>query len=201
MNWQNAVAACASLSDVDAARSHASHTLGALLPGLLAAFQCRTVLEVGVCEGFTTEALARALAALYPGEGFLASVDNTRAAVDRAEDLIAAFDPAVLAMVAFHGDSRDVNWRDLLDAYDRRHADLVLIDGSHEYEVVRLDIDKTRRVLRPEGLMALHDASPKWPGVWRALEEFQAQASWRELRVPYDPESGSTPVALLQRTA
>jgi predicted O-methyltransferase YrrM len=49
--------------------------------------------------------------------------------------------------------------------------DFLFIDGAHEYEGVVADIEGFLPHVVPGGLVALHDVSPRWPGVQRAWEE------------------------------
>lgn len=50
--------------------------------------------------------------------------------------------------------------------------DFAFIDGAHDYESVRLDIGKARKVLKPDGLIAFHDFDhPSHCGVREAVEE------------------------------
>ena len=50
--------------------------------------------------------------------------------------------------------------------------DVVFIDGAHDYESVRADIEHALTVLAPGGLLAFHDyRSPIDPGVTRAVDE------------------------------
>lgn len=56
------------------------------------------------------------------------------------------------------GDSRDQPTRDaLLEALDGRLIDCLFIDGDHTYEGVRSDYEMYRDLVRPGGLIALHD--------------------------------------------
>jgi len=48
--------------------------------------------------------------------------------------------------------------------------DLVLIDGSHEFEDVVCDTRTAMRMLSPGGIVLWHDVGPDWQGVVRALE-------------------------------
>jgi len=178
-------------------RSHASYTFGFLLPGLIAAHRCKTIIEIGIADAFTTNVIGLSLARLYdPEEATLLSCDNTESACKRAEAVLA---PLYIGHRVHHQDSHTMDWKKALAEVGKHHADMVLIDGSHQYEVVRQDIDRTRRVLRTRGLMVLHDYAPEYPGVLNAVNEFQAQAHWRELFIPYEPDSASSPSIILQR--
>ncbi|KAF4747636.1 hypothetical protein FOZ63_031629 [Perkinsus olseni] len=52
-------------------------------------------------------------------------------------------------------------------------VDLIFIDGCHEYDCVREDIDLWLPKLRPGGIMSGHDFSDKWPGVVRRVNEIR----------------------------
>lgn len=177
-------------------RSRGSRTMGMMLPALLAAHHARTVIEIGICDGFTTQVLSRALTFLWGEQGVLLSCDNRPAACDGVAGLARE---ATCLVEVICADSRAIDWGVHLAEFGRDHADLVLIDGCHEYEAVRADIDRTRRVLRTRGLMMCHDYLPEWPGVMRAIDEFQAQAHWRQLDCYYEPETGSSGFTILQR--
>lgn len=51
-------------------------------------------------------------------------------------------------------------------------ADLIFIDGSHEYEDVKRDIEAYWSKLGQGGRMVFHDYIPEWDGVRRAINEF-----------------------------
>ncbi len=50
---------------------------------------------------------------------------------------------------------------------------LVFVDGSHAYEYVRQDTQTALRLAAPGGIILWHDYQQDWPGVIRALNEFQ----------------------------
>lgn len=52
------------------------------------------------------------------------------------------------------------------------------IDGSHDYEAVKLDFHLWSLHLDARGSIALHDASGHWPGVSRLLDEILAAGAW-----------------------
>lgn len=62
--------------------------------------------------------------------------------------------------------------KDLADNFPDECADLIFIDGSHEYEDVKLDIEKYLPKLKQNGRMILHDYI-YWDGVKKAVDEFK----------------------------
>lgn len=69
---------------------------------------------------------------------------------------------------------------EVLPAMDRKF-DRIFIDGSHDYESVKQDIELCRPLLKPQGRIIFHDYDDGNPGVVKAVDEFVA--------------SGATPVA------
>jgi len=54
--------------------------------------------------------------------------------------------------------------------------DIILIDGDHGYEQCLKDVRNAVSLLRPGGLIVLHDAvCPDWPGVALAIDMMQAE--------------------------
>lgn len=83
-----------------------------------------------------------------------------------------------------HGDSKDVGRRWFSIAYDGRQVDMVFIDGDHSYEGAKGDIEAWLPLIKPGGIMAVHDyrkdilaptedgPHPKpWPFVDQAVQE------------------------------
>ena len=63
---------------------------------------------------------------------------------------------------------------DVLSYYNIK-ADVMYIDGSHEYQSVKADLETFRPLLKPGGVMWGDDYSEAWPGVKRAVDEFVEQ--------------------------
>jgi predicted O-methyltransferase YrrM len=62
--------------------------------------------------------------------------------------------------------------RMVLPMFTDGHFDFAFIDGSHEYEDVKFDIEEAFRVVKPKGLIGIHDyGEDSCPGVKRAIDE------------------------------
>jgi len=57
------------------------------------------------------------------------------------------------------------------DMLYRGAADVVFLDGSHDYASVRHDISQWRPCVRDWGRLAGHDYDDNWPGVKQAVDE------------------------------
>ncbi len=53
--------------------------------------------------------------------------------------------------------------------------DFIFIDGSHEYEDVKIDTQKSLEMLGAGGMIVWDDYSPGYPGVYHWLNEFKDQ--------------------------
>jgi hypothetical protein len=67
---------------------------------------------------------------------------------------------------------------DVLSYYNIK-ADVMYIDGSHEYQAVKMDLETFRPLLKPGGIMWGDDYSSNWPGVKKAVDEFALQENLR----------------------
>ena len=167
-----------------------------LIVGAIRALRARRVLEIGAFHGQTTRVMADAvrehggsvvvidpmkwssellrngIARHLPG-----SFPRTFSAIERVVDLAGyeakfwqTVGPArdcVTLHRALSSDSALLTSTDpTLQAFD-----LVFIDGDHGYEGAKLDLERWGRRVRPGGLVLVHDATPRFPGVMRALEE------------------------------
>jgi hypothetical protein len=57
--------------------------------------------------------------------------------------------------------------------FRNKSLDFIYIDGNHNYEAVKADIEAWYPKLRKNGVMAGHDyEDPKWPGVKKAVDEW-----------------------------
>jgi hypothetical protein len=65
-------------------------------------------------------------------------------------------------------------WSDSAEFDEKPFADqidLAFIDGSHSYDYVKNDTEKTLRMMRSDGVIIWHDYYPQYPDVARYLEE------------------------------
>ncbi|HUX16294.1 MAG TPA: glycosyltransferase, partial [Phycisphaerae bacterium] len=154
------------VTGTDWRRSQASQSIGYVLPGLVASIGARTAIEIGICNGFTTDALARALAACVR-DGVLVSCDTVQQACTLSGQLAAKYP---IRHHAVCRDSASVDWRAELAAYDRTEIDVALIDGDHAEAAAARDIAKVAPLIRPNGIMVCHDYAPGHPGVMRAVD-------------------------------
>jgi len=58
--------------------------------------------------------------------------------------------------------------------------DFAFIDGTHDYESVKADVEGVEPLVRPHGYIALHDHSEDYPGVMQAVAELRDRG-WKSL--------------------
>lgn len=83
-----------------------------------------------------------------------------------------------------HGDSKDVGKAWLADG--RALADMVFVDGGHQYHEAKGDIEIWLPLIKPGGIMAVHDfekTAKVWKGVDRAVRELLVGKFEQVLRV------------------
>lgn len=118
------------------------------------------VLEIGCDVGNSTTAL---LLGTDQDGGFVTSVDINPKCVDNFPDSN--------HWRFIHGNSRALEVQSMV----RRAGpfDLLYIDGDHSYNGARGDIEVYGEMVRPGGLILVHDVlHPEFPGVCQAFEEF-----------------------------
>ncbi len=162
------------------------------------AIGARRVLEIGAFQGETTRVLAEAVA---EREGRVVVIDPMRwsseilrngvarhltvtfprvvGALERLVDR-ASYETAFWRNVGprhrarvhlYRGLSSD---EELLHSVDPNLAafDMVFVDGDHGYAGAKLDLDRWGSRVRKGGIVLVHDATPRFPGVVRALREW-----------------------------
>ena len=145
---------------------------------LVAAQKPKTILEIGTFSGNT----ALHMALNSPEEATVYTLDlpvDAPAAALRQDpdDLIyvqsrLSYDlkylkyPEGKKVVQKYGDSAAFDFGEFKSG---GLLDFIFIDGSHSYEYVKSDTEKSLQILRPGGSILWHDYTPNFPGVFRYL--------------------------------
>jgi predicted O-methyltransferase YrrM len=147
---------------------------------------CDTVLEIGVHAGGSLLLWRRLF-----NPSLLIGVDNDRLALSAAKRCQAH----ILAPCL----SQDVRtYADVVELLAGCSLDLLVIDGGHRLEEVRLDHDLYSRLVRPGGMIVFHD-------IYAPVSDVcQIRSFWDEIKTEYhyqefyQPEAhGSTGLGLL----
>jgi predicted O-methyltransferase YrrM len=155
----------------------------AILYSLIRMLRPKVVAEVGTLFAGTTETLARAL--WENGEGVIHTTDPFGA--DRCPAIIASWPGELQAITEFH----PLNSMDFFGVLAQRRIalDLVLVDGSHDYEYALFDLQMAARLLRPGGIIVMDNSDQTGP--FHASREFVARnPAWQEIGgaiAAYDP--------------
>jgi predicted O-methyltransferase YrrM len=138
------------------------------------------IFEFGTYDGATTLLLARSSpdAQIFTLDLPLDILDNSQSIIK--DQLVAAGgtgskfadQPEAARIVQLLGDSRHFDF----EPYHGQ-MDLILIDGAHEYEVVRSDSENALKMLAPDGIIVWDDYHPYWPGVVQAVDEIATSRS------------------------
>lgn len=69
----------------------------------------------------------------------------------------------------------------------KRSIDLLFIDGSHVYEDVKKDFELFFPWVKPGGVVAFHDVTPEFPGVYRVWNDIAKKklSTWRNITTLY----------------
>jgi predicted O-methyltransferase YrrM len=117
-------------------------------------FQPKTILEIGFCEGYTC--------GLYIEAQPTAQIDCVDITFDQSKIFDLLGDCSTVNLLKI--DSRQLK-------ADRRY-DFINIDGNHEYDFAKNDINKSIESLNPNGIIMIDDIDH--PGVMQAtLESFE----------------------------
>jgi predicted O-methyltransferase YrrM len=154
-----------------------------ILQTLVQARHCRTAFEIGTFNGGTTRLIAEAL----PDEGEIWTIDlppaqfsATQAPEDfEASDVGAAYrdSPSASKVTQLFGDSLRFDFTPYAAS-----ADLVLVDGGHEYEHGVADTATALSLVKPGGVILWDDFAPYWHGLVSGICE--AMAGRRLGRLP-----------------
>lgn len=122
------------------------------------------VLEIGVCQGFSTSAL---LLGVRDNGGHLTSID-----VDDCLRHVPRIDRPQEGWTFIQGDSNQMTWNDPID--------VLFIDGGHDYPIVKRDMENFIPHVKPGGMVLMHDVeAPRFPGVRQAFNEWPANKEIR----------------------
>jgi len=125
---------------------------------IVRALRPRTVVEIGTAQGGVFWLFCR----LAAEDATLVSLDlppNDRFSGGEKKSInLQAMRRFEQAVHALHGDSHDPEMlQRLLVVLNGRPIDLLFIDGDHTYDGVRRDYEMYSSLVRPGGLVALHD--------------------------------------------
>jgi predicted O-methyltransferase YrrM len=167
----------------------------ALLYCLVRALKPENVVEIGTYFAGTTEVLARAV--WENGAGCVYSVDPYGAG--RVSQAMTAWPEPLRAITTCSFDNSMSFLTQLLQA--ATPIDFVLVDGAHDFEFVRFDLEMCARLLRPSGIIVIDDAEQAGP--FSAAKSFLTDhPQWRELgdcvaafsqSSPFDDQRSSIP--------
>jgi len=126
--------------------------------------------EIGSFFGRSTTALAEVAKAIYAIDTFRASGDGATQ-VEGAPHEFTILD-GFCANIYGYTNIRICIGRstEIAGTFSNQFFDLIFIDGSHEYEEVKADIEAWWPKLKDLGIMAFHDYKA-WPGVTKAIDE------------------------------
>lgn len=133
--------------------------------------KCKKVLELGTQNGQSARAVLLALKANNRGRGYgtLVSVDHK----DRSTILDAAFQNYKPYWNFIRGDTTKPETiqavKDTLE--EGEMFDLLVIDAGHKYPQAKADWDNYSKLVRPGGVIFLHDTVNKNEEVWKVWDE------------------------------
>jgi predicted O-methyltransferase YrrM len=123
------------------------------------------VVEIGTAAGGTILFFSRVAAP----DAVLVTVDSDNTPA-RAE-AIAALARRGQSLVAVEGDSRaDTTFAQVCACLGRSPIDFLFLDGDHRFAGVRGDFERYAPLVRPGGLVALHDIRPTTANVGRTSD-------------------------------
>lgn len=168
----------------------ASKHCGVLMAAMIAAYDIRSVLEIGIGNGVMSELLAKALSSTAQDSGLLVSCDKNQAACDKSLERVASYP---IEHRTLTGKSSEA----LGGVFDT--FGLVFIDGDHSYESVKHDIEASSKLLERCGLIFVHDYSTTELGVIKAIQEFVSREKWPMFFLPQNNISMDYRSVILQK--
>lgn len=179
------------------ARSLLSHASRAVLHHLVVMKRPRLALEIGTYQGGTSEVIARAM--WEADQGHLETIDPYGA--ERCPPIFAALPPELQQRISFSPVTSALHF----DRAMSRGAlyDLVFIDGNHEFEFARFDLECAARLMAPGGIIVLDNVNQSGPRLATKLF-LESHPDWRDIADvvrwidPDDPMA--TPIPSVGRT-
>lgn len=171
-----------------ARQNHALQRKGELgrLVDIVRLHEPKVVLEIGTFRGGTLAAWCQCAA----DNALLVTVDMPGGEfgggwADGDQSRIKGFARAEQSIHLIEGNSHDVATKSMVvTAIAGRPADFLFIDGDHTFDGVCSDFIEYAPLVRPGGIIALHDVVP-YPEVPRC----EADVFWREHILPAHPEA------------
>jgi predicted O-methyltransferase YrrM len=145
----------------------------ALLYALVCGLRSDHVVEIGTYQASTSRAICRALQA--NGHGLLHTVDPFNSGLILR--LIRRWPTALRDRLCYYP-APSMEFFNLALS-EGLTADLVFVDGNHDYEAALFDIQSAARILRPGGFIAIDDVSQAGP-FYAAQDFIKAHPRWRE---------------------
>lgn len=137
------------------------HKLGHMLPDYA------TIVNIGACFGTSTLALAEC-----SWSSVIFSIDIKECPEERDHLNQAGIEAGRVYRIL--GSSQ------VTGKYWPLKVDLVFVDGAHDLQSVRTDIENWKGHIKPDGIIAIHDyGAPSLPNVKQAVDE--CCAGWNEL--------------------
>jgi len=156
-----------------------------LMYALTVGYKARRVLEIGTADGTSTLAFLKAASEIG---GYVMSIDQQNC--DCAHFLVNqfGFDPL---WIFKRGDSH-ILLKELLQ--EKAEFDLILIDGDHSYQGAKQDIIDSCALLKPDGLLLIHDCyfarEGDGEGTAKSILEFLRDSEWQGIILPFSGNLG-----------
>ena len=152
---------------------------GDILRDILVAHGARVVIEVGLAYGSSALAIGEALCLTGGTEVSHVVIDPFQATAYDNVGWDALNAAGLAAQTTFIGEASSSALARLVG--HGFTADAALVDGSHRFHEVFVDLYFLRKLVRPGGLIILDDAA--WPSVATALRYFDLNLGWRPVSI------------------
>lgn len=129
-------------------------------------------LEVGSWKGLSSSIIARHSKILYCVDTWLGA-DDEQHMVEEAKErsVLDVFTTNMLALGIKNVRPMVMSSQEASLLMKPDHLDFVYIDGDHQYDAVKFDLNAWFTLLKPGGVIAGHDMDEGHPGVVQAVKE------------------------------